>query len=158
MRHAKSSWEDSSLRDFDRPLNGRGERDAPRMGQFLKQKGLIPDQIFSSPAARAKATILSVVHELGLGEESITWTENLYFSGASAYIEAIQSADETSELVMTTGHNPMTEQIVELLAGDRRSLRMATAAIACFESDAETWEQVTQSNCKMLWLQVPKEL
>lgn len=158
MRHAKSSWNDSSLRDYERPLNSRGKRDAPRMGQFLKEKGLIPDQIFSSPAVRAKATILHVVRELGLDEEAIAWTEDLYFSGANAYIEAIQNADEESQIVMTTGHNPMTEQIVELLAGNRRGLRMPTAAIACFESDAESWDLVSPANCRLLWLQVPKEL
>ncbi len=158
MRHAKSSWEDSSLRDFDRPLNSRGKRDAPRMGQFLIEKGMIPDQIFSSPAARAKATIMHVVKELEIDENEISWTENLYFSGAGAYTEAIQSADEQSEIVMTIGHNPMTEQVVEMLAGNRRSLRMPTAAIACFESDAESWGLVSPANCRLIWLQVPKEL
>ena len=158
MRHAKSSWDDSSLRDFDRPLNSRGKRDAPQMGQFLKEKGLIPDQIFSSPAVRAKATILHVARELGLGEKAITWTEEFYFSGANAYIEAIQNADEESQIVMTTGHNPMTEQVVELFAGNRRGLSMPTAAIACFESDAKSWELVTPANCRLVWLQVPKEL
>ena len=158
MRHAKSSWEDGTLRDFERPLNSRGKRDAPQMGKFLKEKGLIPDQIFSSPAARAKATILHVVSELGLDEEVIAWTEDLYFSGANAYIEAIQNADKESQIVMTTGHNPMTEQVVELLTGNRRDIRMPTAAIACFESDAESWELVSPQNCRLLWLQVPKEL
>lgn len=158
MRHAKSSWDDSSLRDFERPLNSRGKRDAPRMGRFLKEKGVIPGQIFSSPAARAKATILHVVKELGLGDESISWTEDLYFNGGDAYLDAIFSADESTNIVMTVGHNPMTEQVVSVLDGSSSGITMPTAAVACFESNAESWELVSPGNCQLRWLQIPKEL
>lgn len=158
MRHAKSSWNDSSLRDFERPLNSRGKRDAPRMGQFLKEQGLIPGQIFSSPAARAKATILHVVKELGVREKQINWTEDLYFNGGNAYLDAIFSADESTNIVMTVGHNPMTEQVVSVLNGSASLLTMPTAAIACFQSSAGNWGLVSPENCRLQWLQVPKEL
>jgi len=158
MRHAKSSWDEPGLRDFDRPLNNRGKRDAPRMGKFLLEKNLIPDQIFSSTAARAKATILSAAAEFDLNDGDIDWTEDLYHGGPESYLNAVRAASNSSSIVMTVGHNPMTEDFIDNLAGKIVSKKIATATIACFETDAQEWRDIQAENCRLLWIKSPKDL
>lgn len=158
MRHAKSSWSNPGLQDFDRPLNKRGERDAPRMGRYLKDLNLIPDQIFSSPAARARATILNVIKELELPESSIKWEKSLYFQGTGAYIEAVKKADDLSDIVMTVGHNPMTEDVVYALSGNTLNKAIKTATIACFEFETNSWKDIQFSAKALKWIVGPKDL
>lgn len=158
MRHAKSSWKNPGLRDFDRPLNKRGKRDAPRMGRYLKELQLIPDQIFSSPAQRAKSTILSVIDELDVPVSRIVWDENLYFNGRQAYIDVIRNAHESSETLMTVGHNPMTEDAISILSGDTAEKRIKTATIACFEFEVNSWKEVQFSPDSLKWIIWPKDL
>lgn len=158
MRHAKSSWNNPGLRDFDRPLNKRGKRDAPRMGKYLKELQLIPDQIFSSPAQRAKSTILKVIDELGLPVSKITWDENLYFNGSHSYINAIRNAQDSSEIIMTVGHNPMTEDTISELSDDTSTKRIKTATIACFEFKADSWKDIQFHKDSLQWIISPKDL
>lgn len=158
MRHAKSSWDNPGLRDFDRPLNKRGERDAPRMGKYLKGLDIYPDQIFASPAARAKATILHVINELDLSEERITWDEGLYFTGPDAYIGAIRRSVIKSKIVMTVGHNPITEEVIERLIGKNINEHIATATIACLQTEADSWSEVEYGSCSLQWITKPKEI
>jgi phosphohistidine phosphatase len=158
MRHAKSSWEDSSLSDFDRPLNSRGLRDAPRMGAWLRDSGIMPDLVISSPAARAKATALHVTDELGFDRDEIVWEENLYFNGTRAYIDAVRDAGDDAETVMTVGHNPMTESAMSSLSDKAFTYAVPTAAIACFELKAESWKDLKTGSCKLLWFMRPKDL
>ena len=158
MRHAKSSWDDSSLRDFDRPLNKRGKKDAPRMGAYLNEIGMIPDMIVSSPATRAQATILGVIGELGLKQSVITWNEDLYYGSSDAYLTAIRSADDSVTTVMTVGHNPMTESAMETLSDKLFHNHVPTAAIACFEVNVDSWKEVGPGKCKLKWFVIPKDL
>lgn len=158
MRHAKSSWSNPGLKDFDRPLNKRGKRDAPRMGRYLKDLKLVPDQIFSSPAARAKATILHVVDELEISQKSIQWNENLYFKGTGVYIEAIRSADDSSQIVMTVGHNPMTEDAIYVLSGNTLNKAIKTATVACFEFETDSWKNIQFDAKALKWVVGPKDL
>ncbi len=158
MRHAKSSWEDSSLSDFDRPLNPRGLRDAPRMGAWLRESGIIPELVISSPAARAKATARHVTDEIGYDHSLIKWEQNLYFNGTRAYIDAVIDADDSAHIVMTVGHNPMTESAMATLSDKPFSYAVPTAAIACFEFEADSWKDLKTGSCKLLWFMKPKDL
>jgi phosphohistidine phosphatase len=158
MRHAKSSWKNPGLRDFERPLNNRGNRDAPRMGRYLKGLNIFPDQVFASPAERAKATILHVLQELELGEDRITWDEDLYFQGADSYINAIRSAGNGSRTVMTVGHHPITDEAIERLTGKSLNKHIATATIACLQTDADSWKNVGYGTCTLKWVTAPKEI
>lgn len=158
MRHAKSSWNNPGLRDFDRPLNKRGKRDAPRMGQYLKELKLVPDQIFSSPAQRAKSTILKVIKELDVPINKIVWDENLYFNGSQSYIDVIRNAHDSSEIVMTVGHNPMTEDAISALSGNTANKSIKTATIACFEFEADTWKEIEFGAESLKWIIWPKDL
>lgn len=158
MRHAKSSWSDEKIRDFDRPLNSRGKKDAPKMGRYLKELGIIPDQIFSSPAERAKLTTLAVAKELGMDSVAIRWDEELYFGNPMAYLNAIRSAGQDSSVVMTVGHNPMSAEIMSALSLQSFTHQVPTAALACFEADFENWKDIKQSGCKLLWIVSPKDI
>lgn len=158
MRHAKSSWNNPGLRDFDRPLNKRGKKDAPRMGTYLKELQLIPNQIFSSPAERAKSTILKVIRELDLPASQITWDENLYFNGSQSYLDVIRHADDSSDVVMTVGHNPMTEDAISVLSGHTSKKAIKTATIACFEFPMDSWKSIQPGPYALKWIVGPKDL
>lgn len=158
MRHAKSSWRSHRLRDFDRPLNKRGENDAPKMGRYLKELKLVPDQIFCSPAARAKSTISLVLQEFNLPTRAVTWNEELYYDGAEAYINTIRNADDESEIVMTVGHNPMTEDVISILSGHTADKVIKTATVACFEFEADSWKNIRFGAEALKWIIAPKDL
>lgn len=158
MRHAKSSWDEDALSDYDRPLNKRGNRDAPRMGRYLSELDLVPDQIVSSPAKRAQSTIKLASGEMGFNEESIVWNEDLYFRNGRAYLDAIRSMDVKSQIVMTVGHYPMVDEIVSILTGKVSIKHFATATIACLETDVKRWNEIEEGCCELLWMVKPKEL
>ena len=80
VRHAKSSWKDSSLKDYDRPLNKRGKRDAPFMGKKIREREILPDLILSSPAKRARKTAIRVAEEIGYPKEKIQYDDKMYHS------------------------------------------------------------------------------
>jgi len=155
MRHAKSSWDDSSLRDFERPLNERGRRDAPAIGKTLVKHGVIPDFIISSPALRAKQTVQYLKNIFGLGEGAFRWNDDLYYQGYKAYLEAIRNAPGHVNTLLIAGHNPSVEEIVAHLYGN--SLDITTANVTCFETSAENWNRVDAGNCEFKWIIRPKD-
>lgn len=155
MRHAQSSRAGSGQRDFDRPLNERGRSDAPQMGEYLNGLDITPDQIISSPAVRAKETVLAVTKGMGAGEDLIKWNSDFYDGGVDDYIRAIQQADEQHQTVMTVGHNPMIERLIAVLSGEVNRRGVPPATIACFEASAETWSEVQPGECGLKWLVTP---
>ncbi len=160
MRHAKSSWEDEELSDFDRPLAGRGKTDAPMMGNFIRVLGYTPELVYSSPAKRAKETILRVAAETTIDENAIRWDEDLYYGDISSYLNAIQSSSNNLETIMLVGHNPLMENTTGLLcgAGDRLAVRMPTAAVVCLESYAASWKEIKAGTCQIKWMMIPKAI
>lgn len=160
LRHAKSSWDDSSLKDFERPLAKRGRKDAPRMGDFVKQIGLIPGQLISSPAERAKQTTELFAKATGMNVSTIIWNENLYYGGARDYLSVIHHAPEHLDEIMLVGHNPLMEETVSLLCNEtgKYGLRMPTAALVCIEHPAIEWEQIKPGTARMKWMMIPKLL
>lgn len=158
MRHAKSSWSDPTLKDFDRPLNERGDIDAPRMGEYLKELGLIPDQMIGSSALRAKQTLLKVCKELSLDSKNITWDEDLYFRGTLSYIHALKRVRAESSVAIVTGHFPMVSDVVSALTGKEFQKHFSTAGIACLEANIESWDELEEGICEMKWFVRPKDL
>lgn len=158
MRHAKSSWDDSSVKDIERPLNKRGRKDAPAMGRFLADLGLIPDYIVCSTARRARETIQLLAEVIGLDENMIRHNKSLYFEGTGAYVAAVRSAPEEAAVVLVAGHNPTVEQTVARLSGGTVAKKITTANIACFYSSAPAWDNVSEMNTTFKWLTGPKDL
>ena len=155
LRHAKSDWNDASLKDFDRPLAPRGERDAPRMGKALRKRGPLPDLIISSPAARAKATIEAVAQAAKL-DLKIRFDESVYGASSPELIKLALGLPDKSACAMLVGHNPGFEDLLGRLSGSHE--RMPTAALACIEFKADHWSEINDGEGKLVWLLTPKSL
>lgn len=160
LRHAKSSWDDPDLDDFDRPLAKRGKKDAPRMGLFSKKSGYLPEKIISSTAKRARQTTELFSKQAGIKEELIAWRDDFYYGSAFDYLEAIQNTPEDADTIMLVGHNPKMEEIASLLCSDSNSytVRMPTAAMVCMEHPAVKWSQVREGTARVKWMMIPKLL
>ena len=91
IRHAKSSWDDPSLDDFNRPLNERGEKDAPRMGKRLKEREVTADLMITSPAKRALKTCKAIAKVLGYPGEKIKTDRSLYHAGEDAFLSVLKT-------------------------------------------------------------------
>ena len=155
LRHAKSSWEDPSLADFDRPLNERGLKAAPRIGGFMRRSGLIPDCIISSPAVRARETA-RLVKESGAFEVDLTLDDRIYEASANALRQVAAEADDACSTVMLVGHNPGMEHFVRYLTGQIVSMR--TAAVAVIDLDIERWADVNEGTGSLSALHEPKNI
>lgn len=140
LRHAKSSWDNPTLADHDRPLNPRGKASAPIMGALILEHGLTPDLIVTSSAKRARKTAKKVAKACDY-RGKIRKERALYLAGPEAYLEAIHAVGEPSpERLMLVGHNPDMEDLVSLLTG--RAERMPTAALAVIRLDVPDWRDV----------------
>jgi phosphohistidine phosphatase len=127
LRHAKSSWDDPALDDHERPLNKRGRRDAPRMGELVREHGLTPDVVLSSDAVRARLTAEAVA-EAARYAGDIVLDPRLYLASPTDILSLLPTVRENAEIVMIVGHNPGLEQLVEQLTGQRHDLPTATLA------------------------------
>jgi phosphohistidine phosphatase len=155
LRHAKSDWGDSTLRDFDRPLAPRGERDAPRIGKALRKRSTLPDLIISSPAARARATVEAVALAAKLANE-IEFDEAVYGASSAELMKLIRRLPDRSECTLLVGHNPGFEDLLGRLTGSHE--RMTTAALAFIEFDIDRWDDVEDRKGRLVWLLTPKQL
>jgi phosphohistidine phosphatase len=148
LRHAKSSWEDDSLPDHDRPLSKRGRAAAPRIGAYMRGAGYLPDLVLCSTATRTRLTLHAVLSELGV-EPAIEFQEELYLATPSEMINLVRSVPDTVEGILMVGHNPGTGMLAASLSGDglpeRISLMRAkfpTTALAIIELSVDRWKDV----------------
>lgn len=162
LRHAKSSWDNPGLADFERPLAKRGKKDAPRMGQVLADFDNVPDLIISSPAKRAKQTAELAAKHCGYTKD-IRWEESFYHGSSHALIRVLQSLPEKFERVMLVGHNPtMEETAAELLSlaedhwEDAFAIRMPTAALVCIQADIFEWSTLEAGDGVLQWFLIPR--
>lgn len=156
LRHAKSSWKDSSINDHDRELNQRGRCNAPRMGQLLRDEGLIPDIILSSTATRARETTEAVVDSSGFHGE-VQFSSAFYLAPSDVWIEALVLLSQEYKRVMIVGHNPGLEILVEQLTGCEETF--PTAALAHIQLMVDHWTELShQPMAQLVELWRPKEL
>jgi phosphohistidine phosphatase len=156
LRHAKSSWNDPALDDHERPLNKRGRRDAPRMGELVREYGLIPDVIISSDAVRARVTAEAVAEAARYAGE-ILLDPHLYLACPADIHSLLTTVRENAGTVMIVGHNPGLEKLVEQLTGERQDL--PTAALAQIGLPIDQWLDLklsTRGTLVGLWR--PEEL
>ena len=155
LRHAKSSWKDPGVEDFDRPLNGRGREAAPLVGELIRKRKLRVDLIISSPAARARQTAALVRESAGLSAD-LLFDERIYEADVARLLEVVTQAAESADALLLVGHNPGMEELLTFLTGEGRS--MPTAALACVPLDVEKWAKVRESAGRLEWFVRPKEL
>lgn len=142
MRHAKSSFKEGEIPDFERPLSKRGEKDAPRMGKLLKDKDLTPDLILSSTAQRASRTAELIADKCGYKGE-IIYVQDLYLGEPEAYLNTLRDLKEEPgdlKTVLMIGHNPGLESLVQVLTDRVESL--PTCAIAHLRVPVRTWNAI----------------
>ncbi len=142
LRHAKSSWNDPPLDDHERPLNKRGRRDAPRMGELVREYGLIPDVIISSDAVRARVTAEAVAEAARYAGE-ILLDPHLYLACPADILSLLTTVRENAGTLMIVGHNPGLEKLVEQLTGERQDL--PTAALAQIGLPIDQWRDLKRS-------------
>ncbi len=151
MRHAKSSWGDPELSDFDRPLNKRGRHDAPWMGRFLHKQDAAPDLIVCSSAARARATASAAAEAMHFAG-TVHFEESLYHATAGEMIDHLNALPDKYARVMLVGHNPGMEHLSAGLTG--RVEAFPTAAVAVIDLPVEKWSDVqitTPGDLKHFW-------
>ncbi|MGH9946738.1 MAG: SixA phosphatase family protein [Pyrinomonadaceae bacterium] len=139
LRHAKSSWGDSNLADFDRPLNSRGVVAAPFMGELMAERGLIPDAIVSSPAKRAEQTATLVKENGGLNAP-LSFDDRIYEASPQSLLYVASNLDDDLQCVMLVGHNPGMEGFIGFLT--KTVEPMPTAALAIIDLDIKKWSQI----------------
>jgi phosphohistidine phosphatase len=154
VRHAKSSWNEPGLSDRDRPLNDRGERDAPKMGERLAKEGVKPDVILSSPAVRALATAQIIAGKLDFRRKDIRVDERLYLADADDLLEVIRELDDEAKRVMLVGHNPGLADLAHRCSSTISD--MPTCAVAMFGFDAKSWADVGDGSPATATLLTPK--
>jgi phosphohistidine phosphatase len=155
LRHAKSSWDDASLADIDRPLNGRGLRDAPKMGELMRNRGFVPDMILSSPAKRAAETV-KLVKDAGGFDAEITLDERIYEASPNTLRRVAADINEACSSALLVGHNPGIEGFIRYLTG--RAESMPTAALAVIDLDISEWRAVSEECGALRHVFRPKEL
>ena len=155
VRHAKSSWDDPSLDDLERPLNKRGQKAAPEMGRRLVAQGHAPELILSSPARRAFATATLIARQLGYEEDRIAVRRELYFEGVRGMQRALEQVDDAVRSVMLTGHNPtMTQWLLQLTGAS--VWNMPTAAIGIVGLPDRPWSEAASMAGELLGYDTPK--
>ena len=137
LRHAKSSWQDVSLADHDRPLKKRGRIAAPRMGKWARINNAWPDAIVSSTAVRAQQTAAAFV-KAGKYDLEIELTPKLYEASTEDVLNLLRPRKEHA--ILLVGHNPTMEDLVADLTG--KYLRFVTAAFAWIELPIEAWSEI----------------
>lgn len=155
LRHAKSSWDDASLEDFERPLNDRGQAAAPLMGKWLRRKKLKPGLVLSSPAVRAKETT-RLVSEAAGWTDILSYERGIYEAPVQRLLKIVSGIRDELKVAVLVGHNPGFEELLEALTGEAR--RMPTATAALIELHVDSWQQVKRGAGKLKWLTRPKDI
>lgn len=159
VRHAKSSWDDAHLPDISRPLNGRGERDAPRMATRLKEKDLAFNTVISSPAVRALTTCHVFVDILGFPKERVQTSKELYHAGDEMILNVVRGLKDQpvdGEVAMLFGHNPgLTDFVNNLLEEDIDNI--PTTGIVCCRLKIARWGDAKWGCGEMEFFDYPKK-
>lgn len=155
VRHAKSSWAEPGISDFDRPLNERGKKDAPEMARRLRQRNLSFDQFVSSPAKRAKKTASLFAEELGYDKEKILLVPELYMASGEDMINIIKKTSANVQSLIFFTHNPGITEFVNMLS-DVMIDNIPTAAVYAVNIDCEDWKDFENAKKEFLFFDYPK--
>ena len=156
LRHAKSSWDNSNLRDFERPLADRGISDAKKMSKFLKDMNIKIDKVLCSNAIRAKETFDLTADGFNFEIDKATYSDKLYFGDTTTIIQDLKELDESLNNILIVGHNPTLHYLVEILTNESIN-RFTTCNLATISHDGE-WVSLNSKQCSLKSLIRPKEL
>jgi len=156
IRHAKSSWNEIGMSDFDRPLNKKGKKDLPYMANRLKEFGIKPDLILSSPAKRATKTTKEIAQAVGYNEEDIVYEESLYDSSYTNYRYLLDSLDDKIDSIFIIAHNPTLTDVGEKLSGAILT-NIPTCSIVAIEFNVTSFKDIEEESGKILFFDYPKK-
>jgi phosphohistidine phosphatase len=161
LRHAKSSWKDTSLPDYDRPLAGRGRRATKAIARHLREQGIKPELVLCSTARRARETLEGI--EPALGAAALCLEDELYAAGAPALLERLRRVPDAVESVMLIGHNPGLHELALGLArpsptASDLAVKYPTGALAILAFSASTWHQLEYDTAELVDLVRPRDL
>ena len=165
MRHAKSSWENLSLDDFERPLNKRGTKAASAIGEHLDAAGLAPTLVLCSPAVRTRATLALVLRELDTTAPQVVFDETLYLADAETLLARIRETESRHRTILVLAHNPGLHALALELAGNGRRELLAelaqqfpTAALAHLTFRAADWSTILPATGELADFVLPRKL
>jgi len=160
IRHAKSDWDAAGAADFERPLNKRGLSDAPMMGKAVSARGLQPDIVLSSPAARAATTARLISHELGYPEDGIQFIDSLYLASATDLLEQVNAISPDFHDALLVAHNPGISNFANFLCGDRNNELpgdLPTCAVVRIAFDTDDWQAIDRGTGSLNWYEYPRK-
>jgi phosphohistidine phosphatase len=161
LRHAKSSWDDPTLADRDRPLAPRGRKAARRLARWAETHELRPSLVVCSPALRATQTLDGILPSLG--SPDVVVDEALYHASAEQLLARVQALPADTDDAVLIGHNPGLLELCLLLArpGEERERvaeNLPTGALATLELDVDAWSDARPGSADLTGLVVPREL
>jgi phosphohistidine phosphatase len=155
VRHAKSSWDDMAQKDFDRPLNDRGHKDAPVMARRLLKNDVKIDAFISSPAVRALTTAEYFAEAFDIKKKQVIQEPSLYHPTNEIFFDIISKIDDRYKTVAIFSHNPgITEFAAQLC--DTRIDDMPTCAIFAVKTDIQSWKEFEKAKKKFWFFDYPK--
>ncbi|ODN70755.1 SixA phosphatase family protein [Methylobrevis pamukkalensis] len=164
LRHAKSSWDDPSVRDFDRPLNLRGRAAASLMGRHMADHALVPDRVLCSSARRTRETFAGVLPFFS-ADMDVRFVKRLYEAPQSAYLKTIQEVGGTAKSLMLIGHNPTMQSFALDLIDrgnpmfiDQLGEKFPTAGLAVIDFDLGEWGRLAPKSGRIVAFFRPREL
>ena len=155
VRHAKSDWGNAGITDFNRPINERGKTNAPIMGKRLKEKGIFPDTVISSPALRAITTAKLITHELGFTTAKIKQEKSIYEATCSTLLKIINNFDNEHEMVALFGHNNGITDLAVYLT-DAEIFNIPTSGMVMINFPFDDWKMVGKDTGEVEFFDYPK--
>ncbi len=157
IRHAKSDWGDPQLRDYDRPLNARGLRDAPELGRRLREDlKVAPGKILSSTARRAAETTHGVLQGLDLSQMAVQWEDDMYHASPAVLEDFLFGVDDAYRTVFMVAHNPGISQFAHQLLPGLPLSEMPTCCAVAIQTNAARWQDVPLAKNTLLFIDTPK--
>ena len=156
IRHAKSSWSNLQISDFDRPLNKRGKLEAPLMGARLAERGVLPDVVISSPAKRARATAEIVARKVSYPITHILFEDSAYTSDTIDLLQVVRRTDDRANTAFLVGHNYAITDLAVLLTGEYIK-KIPTSGVVAMDLSVDTWLGVGPGKGALLFFDFPQK-
>lgn len=165
FRHAKSDWSDARARDFDRPLNARGQRGAVAMGHYIRSTGRCFERVIASPAVRVTETI-EQASKAWHRNFAVEWDRRIYLASSATLMDLLREIDDDPASVLMIGHNPGLEDLIfDMVPDDGTSplrdiveQKFPTAAFAVLELAIDRWADLDEGCAKLVELKRPRDL
>jgi len=158
IRHAKSSWDDAGLTDYERPLNERGKKDAPAMADRLYDRGIKIDAFVTSPARRARKTAEQFAKRYKKEKEDLLLKTELYMASDEAFNSVVEKLNDDIDCVAIFSHNPGITDFANSLTDDIRIDNIPTCGIFAVSIEAKKWNKFKEAKKKFLFFDYPKAL